>query len=160
MLSVAQPSPRESAERTAGEVRLRALRRAGVAAAAMLLSVNIWTGAPLLAIWVGSRVVPQSGLSMGAVFVVVAVLVVTVLALVAALGRLSARYDELSGRPSAPGRRVAPWLRSMRAERVEYATARAGLGAIERILAFSVVAAVLALEVWFFFFAGSSLPNA
>jgi hypothetical protein len=30
---------------------------------------------------------------------------------------------------------------------------------VERVVVISVVAAVLALEIWFFFFAGSPLPN-
>jgi hypothetical protein len=134
------------------------LKRVALATATVLLSVNIWTGAPLLAVWVGSRAVPQSGLSMGAVFLVVVVLAASVIVLVVLLARLSAAYDELTGREQGP-RRVAPWLRSMRAERAHLAEGRAGIGVVERILAASVVAAVLVLEVWFFFFAGSSIGN-
>jgi len=33
------------------------------------------------------------------------------------------------------------------------------ISAVERIVVLAVVAAVLAFEVWFFFFAGSSLPS-
>jgi hypothetical protein len=47
----------------------------------------------------------------------------------------------------------------MRGEREELARERAGISGIERIVVISVVAAVLAFEVWFFFFAGSSLPS-
>jgi hypothetical protein len=95
---------------------------------------------------------------MRAVFVVVAVLAVLELGLTLALTRLSAAYDELSGRPQA-ARRTSPWLRSMRGEREELARKRAGISGVERIVVVSVVAAVLALEIWFFFFAGSSLPS-
>jgi hypothetical protein len=134
------------------------LRRVVLASATVLLSVNLWTGCPLFAVWVGSRVVPQSGLSMGAVFVVVAVLVAAVVAVVAALTRIGAAYDELTERP-ATARRVSPWMRSMRSEREQHASARRGIGTLERIVAASVVLAVLALEVWFFFFAGSSIGS-
>ncbi len=71
------------------------VKRVALASATILVGVNLWTGCPLLALWVGSKTVGGSGLSMGAVFVVV-----------------------------------------------------------------TVVAAVIALEVWFFFFAGSLLPSA
>lgn len=54
---------------------------------------------------------------------------------------------------------TSPWLRSMRGEREALAKKRQGISAIERIVVLSVVAAVAAFEVWFFFFAGSSLPN-
>jgi hypothetical protein len=88
----------------------------------------------------------------------VAVLAVLELALTLALMRLSATYDELTGRPHA-ARRTSPWLRSMRGEREELARERAGISGVERVVVISVVAAVLAFEIWFFFFAGSSLPN-
>jgi hypothetical protein len=138
---------------------LRRLKRVGLAAAAMLVSVNIWTGAPLLAVWIGSRVVPQSGLSMGAVFVVLLVLAGSVIGLVVALGWITARYDVVAGRPAAQ-RRTSPWLRSMRGEREAIEKERHGVGTIERIVTISVVSAVLVFEVWFFFFARTGIPNA
>ena len=133
-------------------------KRIALAAASMLVSINIWTGFPLLAVWVGSQVAGDSGLSMGALFAVVAVLAVTVAAGVWALTWLSAKYDELSGRPQAQ-RRTSPWMRSMRGEREEDAKKRQGTSGVERIVVLTVVAAVAAFEVWFFFFAGSSLPK-
>jgi hypothetical protein len=135
------------------------LKRVGLAVAALLLSVNIWTGAPLLAVWVGSRTAGDSGVSMGALVVVVVVLAVSVFALAAALGWVSATDDRISGRPAA-ARRTSPWLRSMRGEREEAARARHGISTVERVVVVSVAAAVVAFEVWFFFFAGSSLPGA
>jgi hypothetical protein len=74
------------------------------------------------------------------------------------LARLTAAYDELSGRPHA-ARRTSPWLRSMRGEREEVARRREGISGVERVVVISVVAAALAFEAWFFFFAGSPLPN-
>jgi len=134
------------------------IKRVGLVSASALAAINIWTGAPLLAVWVGSQAAGASGLSMSAVFVVVVVLAVSCLALAAALTWLSARYDELTGRPAA-ARRTSPWLRSMRGEREELARNRQGVSAIERIVVIAVVACVLVFEVWFFFFAGSSLPS-
>lgn len=133
------------------------VRRAGLLSASALAAINIWTGAPVLAVWVGSRVARGSDLSMSAVFVVVVVLFASCLVLAAALAWCSARYDELTGRPPE-ARRTSPWLRSMRGEREELARARHGISAIERIVVVAVVLCVLSFEVWFFFFAGSSLP--
>jgi len=48
----------------------------------------------------------------------------------------------------------------MRGERKELARKREGISAVERLVVVSVVAAVLAFEIWFFFFAGSPLPSA
>ena len=151
-------SPASRAPEPARKPRLLMPKRIALGAATMLVSVNIWTGFPLLAVWVGSQVAGESGLSMGALFAVVAVLAVSVTAGVIALAWLSARYDELSGRPQAQ-RRTSPWMRSMRGEREEHAKKRQGVSGIERIVVISVVAAAVAFEVWFFFFAGSSLPN-
>jgi hypothetical protein len=134
------------------------LRRILLVSASALAAINIWTGAPLLAVWVGSQAAAGSRLSMGAVAVVIAVLGASCLALAMALSWLSARYDELTGRPLA-ARRTSPWLRSMRGEREEESRRRHGISPVERVVVIAVVFAVLAFEVWFFFFAGSSLPS-
>jgi hypothetical protein len=50
------------------------LQRVGILAAMGVVTLNIWTGAPLLGLWVGSRVAPDSGISMLAVFVIAVVI--------------------------------------------------------------------------------------
>jgi hypothetical protein len=132
-------------------------KRLALTAAAAFVSVNIWTGAPLLALWVGSQTAGPSGLSMTAVFVVVVVLLVLVVGLVGVLTQLNERYDRLTGRVAE--RRVSPWMRSMRGERTEYAQQRQDASAVERVVVGSVTVAVLVFNVWFFFFAGSPLGN-
>ncbi len=134
------------------------LRRTLILIATTLIAINFWTGAPLAALWVGSRVVGQRALSMTAVFVVVATLAVLLGAMALALTWLSARYDELIGRPTGE-RRTLPWLRSMRAEESALIRKRRGTTALEAIVVANTVTAVLALEVWFFFFAGNPLPG-
>jgi hypothetical protein len=134
------------------------LERIGLVAGSALCAVNIWTGAPLLAVWVGSHLQKSAtGLSMTAVFSVIAVLAVMVGLLAWALSWLNGRYDEVTGRPQK-ARYTSPWLRSMRGEREVDIRQRTGVTAVERIAILSVVGAVLAFEIWFFFFAGSSLP--
>jgi hypothetical protein len=116
----------------------------------------LWTGAPLVALWVGSQTVGRSVLSMQAVFVVVIVLAVLLFPMVVALAWLNESYNALTGRPR--GERRLRWLRSMSTQGQDQA-GRTGISALERIVMASVYAAVLALLVWFFFFARSPLPG-
>jgi hypothetical protein len=136
-----------------------ALKKIGLVTASALCAVNLWTGAPLFAVWVGSKVQGNlNNLSMTAVFSVVAILAITVFALGFLLTWLNAKYDELTGRP-AVARQTSPWLRSMRDERDDAVQRKYGIGGVERVVVICAVAGVLAFEIWFFFFAGSSLPN-
>lgn len=138
---------------------MNTVKRISLAAAAAVVTVNIWTGAPLLALWIGSQTAGPSGLSMTAVFVVVIVLLGLVLLLVAILTRINDRYDHLTGRADTNQHRTSPWLRSMRSEREDLAREKHGTSAIERVVVISVTAAVLLFNVWFFFFAGSPLAS-
>ena len=134
------------------------LRRIGLAGLTALLSLNVWTGGPLFAVWVGSKAQGNfTSLSMTSVFVVILVLAVVEFLLLWALAWASTRYDALIGRP--PLRRRYPWLSSMRGERQEVIAKRQGVSGVERIVVFSVVAGAAAFELWFFFLAGSSLPS-
>ena len=134
------------------------LARVGLVAAMGVVTLNIWTGAPLLGLWVGSRVAPDSGISMFAFFVVAVVIGATAWVLLRLLGRLQAAHARLAGRPVA--RRQTTWLRAMSGER---SPGRGGeappLSATDYVVVAMVVLAVAAFEVWFFFFAGSSLGS-
>ncbi|HMJ34457.1 MAG TPA: hypothetical protein VK501_11115 [Baekduia sp.] len=134
------------------------MKRVAVTTATIVVAVNIWTGCPLLAVWVGSKAAGERGLSMGAVGVVIVVLAASTIAMATLLAWLTAIYDELVGRPPA-ARRTSPWLRSMRGESKALAREHQGITATERVIITSVVACVLAFEVWFVFFAGSSLAG-
>jgi hypothetical protein len=136
-----------------------ALKKIGLVTASALCSINLWTGAPLFAVWVGSKVQGNlNNVSMTAVFSVVVVLAAMVFLLAYLLTWINVKYDEVTGRPPA-ARHTSPWLRSMRDERAEDVQRKFGISPVERVVVVSVVAAVLVFEVWFFFFAGSSLPN-
>ena len=130
------------------------LARIGLAALAAVLSVNLWTGAPLLAVWVGSRVQGGTGLSMNAVGAVMGTLAAAVAILVTLLVRVEAAYKMLSGQPTK--RRTTPWLRSLRDERPELAVRRSLTG-FEKSIVGTVVVAIAAFEVWFFVLAGSPI---
>lgn len=129
------------------------LERLGLACAAVVVAVNIWTGAPLLALWIGAQCVGRTRLSMLAVVVVVVVLAICVGSLVALLTRIDGAYERLEGHTAAT-RMPAPWLRSLRGERDE-----SGFHVVEKIAVFSVGVCALAFNVWFFFLSGSPLPS-
>jgi hypothetical protein len=136
------------------------VKKMGIVSASALCSINIWTGAPLFAVWVGSKVQGNlNNISMTALFSVILILFVCVFGLGFLLTWLNAKYDEVTGRPPA-AKRTSPWMRSMRDERVEDVQEKYGIGGVERVVVICAVIGVLAFEAWFFFFAGSSLPNA
>jgi len=132
-------------------------KRAAVLAGMGAATTAIWTGSPLLAVWVGSRAQTGTAPKMSALLLVIGTLVVTSYALVRLLAVLGAAHDRLSNRNR--GRRQAPWLRSLRGDRAKDISEQ-DVGAPERVLVGCVVLAVLAFEVWFFFLSGSSLPKA
>jgi hypothetical protein len=134
------------------------LERGGLMVAMVLVTVNIWTGGPLLALWIGSRVQPQSGPSMLAIAVVAISLGVISYLLVRLLARIDAVYARVTGRPSTVGRHV-PWLRSMRGERPHVTKHARELSPLEVILISVVVLAVVLFEIWFFFYSGSPIDQ-
>ena len=134
------------------------LKRMLLIAATVLVGINTWTGAPLFAIWVGSHAQGGKVLSLRGVVTVLVVLTILEFFLALALGWLSATYDHLTGRPRFAGQ-TSPWHRAKRGDRVQDIRARFGMSGPERAVAACVVLGILALEVWFFFLAGSPLPN-
>jgi hypothetical protein len=153
--SVPEPASQEPAQRPrgAGNMALRVL----LGAATTLVSVNLWTGGPVLALWCGSRIQASVGtLSMAAVGATVGVLVLETFLLYRLLAWLSIRYNAAIGRQMK--RRQAPWLKPMSGER-RTIEAREPLSAVERIVMVTVVVGVEAFLVWFFFFAHYALPG-
>ena len=119
-----------------------------------LAAVNIPTGAPLAAIWIGSRVQGGAvGLSMTAVLAVLVALALLCAALVWALDRMAAMHDALVDRPAA--RRQTTWMKPFN-DRTSPDDG-APMRALDRILVATVVGAGVAFEAWFFFLAGSPI---
>jgi hypothetical protein len=123
-----------------------------------LASVNIWTGSPLMALWVGSRVQSSGTTSMGAIGIVAVTLAALSLVLIKLLGVLQAAYDGLTGHRRSV-RRTLPWMRSMRGERPHEQPEGVRPSAAELMLIACVVVAVVAFEVWFFFFSSSPIDQ-
>jgi MFS family permease len=146
-----------SAEGEAAE-RASAPKRIAFAALLTIVGLNVWTGGPLLALWVGSRVQGEGPPTMGAVFVVVVVLAIVCFVLAVLFSRLTQRYQEMTGQAPTVSQHT-PWLRSMRGERPQYAGVEPTLTTPERILVSMVVIAFVLFEVWFFFFSASPIDN-
>lgn len=127
------------------------LKRATMAAITALVTVNVWTGCPLLALWVGSRAVGKGELSMAAVVVVLVVLGVLELTMMLVLAWLTGLYDELIGlqRPE----QSASWIRRLCAPESAGLDRRLQITTLEGIVVINVYVAVTTLVAWYLFFA-------
>jgi hypothetical protein len=138
---------------------LARLKRAALLAAMTAATMNVFTGAPLLSLWIGSRV---QGTSQQPTMAPVAVVAVSMgvfgFILLRLLRRLGDAYDRSIGRQPMIGQHV-PWLRSLRGERPHEAGDDYSLSALEIILCAMVIVAFAAFEYWFFFESGSSIDQ-
>lgn len=131
-------------------------RRVLLLAAMVLTTLNIWTGSPVLALWVGSKVQGNvTTLKMSAVGAVVLVLTVMVLLLARAVAWLDVRYAEAVGKPPKK-RQVRPWMRSLAGKHGDPKQETEPLTPLELVLVVMVVTVVVLFEIWFFFFARCS----
>jgi predicted secreted protein len=121
------------------------------------LALNVWTGSPLLAVWLGSKVQGnESQPSMGAFAVVIIALIAFSVGLYQLLKLTMRAYQEATG-TTPTVRTHAPWLRSMRGERPDYTGRGTNISGAERVVVVTVLVAAVAFEIWFFFFSGSSI---
>jgi hypothetical protein len=119
-----------------------------------LLSIVMWIGVPLGLIYVASQLADSSNPSVGPYLLVLLGLPIGMAIVGKCLGILDRAHSRLTGRMDTT-RHHATWMRSMRAERVS--TRRGGV--LDRVMITSVALALLAFGIWFFGFAGSSLPK-
>jgi hypothetical protein len=118
-------------------------------------SVLMWVGLPLLLVWLASRLADSPQAALGPYLVVLVGLPVGMLLIGKALAVLDRAHGRLTGNvPEGPQRAV--WLESMRGDRER----RRRRSVLDAVMVLSVLACVAAMAVWFFAFAGSSLPGA
>ena len=130
-----------------------------LAAAMAFLALNVWTGSPLLAVWLGSKVQgDESQPSMGAYAIVIIALIAFSWGLYQLLKVVMSAYQDATG-TTPTVRSHAPWLRSMRGERPDYPGNTARISGAEKIVVVTVLLAAAAFEIWFFFFSGSSISG-
>ena len=116
-------------------------------------SVVMWLGVPLALVYVASRLADTPNPSMGPYLLVIIGLPVGMAVVGKGLGALNRAHVRLTGAETdeyRPG-----WTRSMRGERkVDRRN-----GVLDKVMIVSVAIAGLAFAIWFFGFAGSSLPT-
>jgi hypothetical protein len=135
------------------------LKRAALLAAMSATALNVWTGSPLAALWVGSRVQGTSQQpTMAPVFVVAGCLGVFSYGLLRLLRRLGSMYDRATGREPTIRAHV-PWLRSLRGERPHEAGPEYTLSALDIVMCASVIILIALFEYWFFFLSTSSIDQ-
>jgi len=131
------------------------LIKAGLIALMALGSVTLWLGAPIGWLYIGSQVQAKSESDgFGPYLLVIGGIAVSVVILTKVLAALSRAYDRASGHDD-PVRVRLPWHRSMRGDEDH----RPPRKVLDVVMVISVAIAVVAMTIWFFFFAGSSLPS-
>ena len=124
------------------------LKRTAMAAVTALATVNVWTGCPLLALWVGSRAVGAGDLSMTAVAVVLVVLALLEGAMLLLLAWLTNVYDELIGLQRSESE--VAWIRRLCAPpEAAGARRRLELTSLEGVVVINVYVAVVTLIAWY-----------
>lgn len=117
-------------------------------------SAIMWIGCPVFWLWLASHLQKSSQPSLGPYLLVIFGIPISMAVVGKTLGKLNRVYGEVTGK--TPQVRVRlPWHRSMRGER--------GSGHPRTVLDVVMVASVAVCGsiflVWFFVFAGSSLPG-
>jgi hypothetical protein len=116
-------------------------------------SVVMWLGVPLGLVYLASKLADTPNPSMGPYLLIIFGLPIGMAVVGKALGALNRAHIRLTGAEVdeyRPG-----WTRSLRGERQ---VDRRG-GVLDRVMIVSVAIAAVVFAVWFFGFAGSSLPG-
>jgi hypothetical protein len=116
-------------------------------------SVVMWLGVPIGLIYLASKLADTPNPSMGPYLLVLIGLPVGMAIVGKVLGALNRAHIRVTG-AEVDAYRPA-WTRSMRGERT---VERRG-GVLDRVMIISVAVAAITFAVWFFGFAGSSLPG-
>jgi hypothetical protein len=128
---------------------------AGVVFFTMLLAaLSIWTAIPLTWIYIGSKVSHTQFPSSGPYLVVAIGIVLSVVLMGWLIGRLNRLYIQITGTNRLSPMRAA-WLKSMR----DSSPRMGSTTVVEAVMMGSVLLAAAVLTVWFFFLAGSPIPN-
>lgn len=122
--------------------------------AMLLAALSLWTAIPLSWIYIGSKVSQTQFPSGGPYFVVAVGILVSILFVAFLISRLNRLYIQVTGTNRLTPMRPV-WLKSMR----DTAPRPGNTTVVEAVLMGSVLLAGLCLTVWFFFLAGSPIPN-
>src|SRR5829696_4224721 len=131
---------------------LAAGSRMGAAALAALIVLGsglLWIAVPLAGAWLAGQIAPDP---LGALLLALIAIPLAMAALGWLLYRLGARYEQLRGRPPRPAAPPA-WRSSLADERAAQRRQRQGRPLIDVAMTVSAVSALVAIAIWFFFFA-------
>jgi hypothetical protein len=117
-------------------------------------SLVLWIGIPVGWIVLASHLTNSSAPTLGPYVLLIFGIPVSMFLFGRFLYRLNALYGDVTG-SNPEGQVRSAWLKSMRAER---GNARPRT-VLDVVMIASVSVAALAFVIWFFFFAGSSLPG-
>ena len=118
-------------------------------------SIALWLGVPIGWLWIGSQWQSDSQSSgFGPYMVVLAGIILSVVVLAKCLAMINRVYGRVAGEVPTMHVRL-PWHRSMRGDE----DSRYQRNVLDVVMVISVSVAVLAMTIWFFFFAGSPLPS-
>jgi hypothetical protein len=117
-------------------------------------SVVLWIGVPIGWLYLASHLTKTSAPTLGPYLLVLIAMPISMWIVGKLLFRLNILYSRLTGR-TYEVRVQLPWLKSMRGERDSGHKPTV----LEIVMVVSVSIALLAFVVWFFGFAGSSIPS-
>jgi len=131
----------------------------GLAAVLIILlmgigSIAMWLVVPIGLVYVASQLQDSSQPSLGPYLVVIFGLPIGMVIIGKLLGSLDRYYHRLTG-TERDVRVQLPWMKSMRGERESTRPFRM----LNVVMVISVSLAVICFGIWFFFFAGSSIPR-
>ena len=116
-------------------------------------SVAMWLVLPVGLVYLASQLTDSTQPSMGPYMVVLFGLPIGMALIGKGLGKLDRMYAAAGG--EVPQRYRPGWTRSMRGER----TSTRSWSILDRVMLVSVILCSVCFGIWFFFFAGSSLPG-
>jgi uncharacterized membrane protein YgcG len=117
-------------------------------------SITMWLVSPVVWLWIASRMTSSSQPSLGPYLLVLVGMAVTAVIIGKFLGVINRIHMRVTGRLH-DRREHATWNRSMRGERKSVNDR----GVLEQVMLISVGCAIVLFGIWFFAFAGSSLPT-
>jgi hypothetical protein len=117
-------------------------------------SIVLWLGIPIGWLYVASRIAKSSQPSMGPYVLILVGIPASMVVVGKLLSRLNRTYGTVTG--AAPvARSRSAWMKSLRGER-DTSRPRTML---DVVMVWSVALALVCFAIWFFAFAGSSLPT-
>ena len=133
---------------------VRGLAASAIFAVMLLAALALWTAIPLGWLWIGSKAADTQFPAEGPYAVVAIGIIVTIVVDAWLIGRLNALYVRVTG-TNRLGPMRPSWLKSMR----DTGSAVGTTTVVEAVMVASAMLAGLVLVLWFFFLAGSPLPD-